>query len=469
KGVEVVHLGHNRSVDDILQAALQEDADAIALSSYHGGHNEFFAYLVDQLKENGAEHIKVFGGGGGTITPEEIADLQAYGVERIYHPQDGMQLGLLDMIDDVVQRSHAARIDCVIPAQSSVDKPLSVAQMLSAIENASLSQDQLNALRVEWAESNSRRKVPVIGVTGTGGAGKSSLTDEVLNRFSEYLPEKKIAVLAVDPTRRRTGGALLGDRIRMNSLRNSRIYMRSMATRRQHAATNLWLADSVAYLKSVGFDLVIVETAGIGQGDSEIVDLVDLSMYVMTSEFGAASQLEKIDMIDFADAIIINKFEKKAALDALRDVRKQYRRNRNAFAVADEDLPIYPTIASQFMDPGVNWLFVNLCRQLVDKCGLDADSWQPSLPTAQKMPQGHALIPGDRIRYLAEIADQGRGINRRAEQQAKAARQAQQFYGTLSALGDSDLPAVLGSYSQDQLTVSDDPTLQKLRRHYQDA
>ena len=292
QGVEVIHLGHNRSVDDIVRAAIQEDADGIAVSSYQGGHNEFFRYMVDQLRELGADHIKVFGGGGGTITPEEITALMDYGVERIYHPHDGMELGLQSMIEDLVSRTLAGRKATTAPdtTASAVD----IAAMISAIEERAFDANELSALRKAWQVKAGR--VPVIGITGTGGAGKSSVTDEVLNRFLAAFPDKRIAVLAVDPTRRRTGGALLGDRIRMNSLRSDRIYMRSIATRRQHLATSEMLGDHIAYLKSEGFDLVIVETAGIGQSDSEIVDMVDYSVYVMTSEYGAASQLEKIDM-----------------------------------------------------------------------------------------------------------------------------------------------------------------------------
>ncbi len=350
-GAEVIHLGHNRAVADVVRAAIQEDADAIALSSYQGGHNEYFRYMVDMLREAGAGHVRVFGGGGGTITPEEIAELHQYGVERIYHPNDGMVMGLQGMIDDLVERALKARKASVLPGRIDRADALSVAQMLSALEDGVLSEQQLEKLRKEWRMAGA--KVPVIGITGTGGAGKSSVTDEILSRFLQYFPEMRIAVLAVDPTRRRTGGALLGDRIRMNSLRNERIFMRSMATRRQHLSTSAMLGDAVSFLKSLQFDLVLVETAGIGQSDSEIVDLVDLPVYVMTSEYGAASQLEKIDMLDFASLIILNKFDKRGAEDALRDVRKQWKRNHQNFTIEDEQIPVFPTIASQFNDPGL--------------------------------------------------------------------------------------------------------------------
>jgi isobutyryl-CoA mutase len=373
QGAEVIHLGHNRSVEDVVRAALQEDADAIALSSYQGGHVEYFKYMVDMLKERGAGHIRVFGGGGGTITPEEIRELESYGVERIYHPNDGMKMGLVEMIEDVVARSARNRDLSLVIGDSKeqgrpgIDDEIGIGRMLSAIEDGAFSDAELALLRKGWASAHSYQSpitnhqspqiTPVIGITGTGGAGKSSVTDELLNRFLASFPQMRIAVISVDPTRRRTGGALLGDRIRMNSLRSHRVYMRSMATRRQNVATNAVLKDCIGFLKGLGFDLVIVETAGIGQSDSEIVDLVDFPMYVMTSDYGAASQLEKIDMIDFAELIVLNKYDKRGAEDALRDVRKQWKRNRVAFQTADEDVPVYPTIASQFNDPGVNRLF----------------------------------------------------------------------------------------------------------------
>ena len=375
QGAEVIHLGHNRAVEDVVRAALQEDADAIALSSYQGGHVEYFKYMVDMLRDRGAAHVKVFGGGGGTITPEEIAELQAYGVERIYHPNDGMHMGLVQMIEDVVKRANEHRLDTQRPPKVSFDDEISVGKMLSAIEENQFDDAELARLRKEWQLAGG--KTPVVGITGTGGAGKSSVVDELLLRFLHAFPQMRIAVLAVDPTRRRSGGALLGDRIRMNSLRSHRVYMRSMATRRQHAATSIVLHDCIDFLKSQPYDLVIVETAGIGQSDSEIVDLVDFPVYVMTSEYGAASQLEKIDMIDFAELVVLNKFDKRGAEDALRDVRKQWKRNRTAFTLKDEDVPVYPTIASQFNDPGVTWMFSNLCRLMRDKLKLPTEKWSP--------------------------------------------------------------------------------------------
>jgi len=451
QGAEVIHLGHNRSVLDIVRAAIQEDADAIAVSSYQGGHIEFFKYMVDQLSERGAGHIRVFGGGGGTITLDEIAELQDYGVERIYHPDDGMRLGLVEMIHDVVERAAKQRVPTEYPGQLDLEDSKTIANVISALEDEVFGEAELKLKRREWA--GMKKQAPVIGITGTGGAGKSSVTDELLNRFAQAFPEMKIAVLAVDPTRRRTGGALLGDRIRMNSLRNEHFYMRSMATRRQHLATSAILQDAIAFLRSAGFDLVIVETAGIGQSDSEIVDLVDFPVYVMTSDFGAQSQLEKIDMLDFAELVVLNKYDRRAAEDALRDVRKQWKRNHNAFHADDEEVPVYPTIASQFNDPGITWMFVNLCRLLREKLikkGSDP-FLVPDLDTSVKEPKATVLIPGNRTRYLAEIAEQGRSINASITEQADAASRAQNYYESLKAIEDEALPEPFGLYASEHL------------------
>ncbi len=489
QGAEVIHLGHNRSVEDVVRAALQEDADAIALSSYQGGHVEYFKYMVDMLKERGAPHIRVFGGGGGTITPEEIRELQAYGVERIYHPNDGMHMGLVAMIEDVVRRAGAARQPVEKPHRVDIGNDdgrdeITIGHMLSAIEEGAIDDSELAHLRKEWQLAGG--KTPVVGITGTGGAGKSSVTDELLNRFLASFPEMRIAVISVDPTRRRTGGALLGDRIRMNSLRSTRVFMRSMATRRQHAATNIVLKDCISFLKSLGYDLVIVETAGIGQSDSEIVDLVDFPIYVMTSDFGAPSQLEKIDMLDYAELVVLNKFDKRGAEDALRDIRKQWKRNRVAFQTPNEDVPVYPTIASQFNDPGISWMFANLCRLMREKLGVGAAvggasapsssgfssndiaeqklaakaaptkrcDFQPAIDTSLKEPRATVLIPGNRVRYLAEIAEQGRSINRRIESQAETADRAQSYWQSLHDLGDDALPKALELYGNEALLPS---------------
>ena len=467
QGIEVVHLGHNRSVDDIVRAAIQEDADGIAVSSYQGGHNEFFRYMIDRLRELNAGHIKVFGGGGGTITPEEISGLMDYGVERIYHPHDGMELGLEAMIKDLVARTVAGRRHTHPPKKVERDSAVDVAATISAIEEGLFDEATLLKMRKEWQVKAG--KAPVIGITGTGGAGKSSVTDEILNRFLASFPDMRIVVLAVDPTQRRTGGALLGDRIRMNTLRSDRVYMRSIATRRQHLATSEMLGDHILFLKSLGFDLVIVETAGIGQSDSEIVDLVDYSVYVMTSDYGAASQLEKIDMIDFADLIILNKYDKRGAEDALRDIRKQWKRNHLAFAAENDDVPVYPTIASQFNDPGVSWMFVELCRRVVEKLGLDADSLSPDLDVSIREPRATSVIPGSRVRYVAEIAEHGREVNSTATLQAQTAGEVQHLYEALRLLQDPALPNALDPYKAAALTESDEKSLMVLRQRYQSA
>ncbi len=471
QGVEVIHLGHNRSVLDIVMAAIQEDADAIAISSYQGGHMEFFKYMVDLLKERGAGHIRIFGGGGGTITLDEIRELEAYGVERIYHPDDGMGMGLVEMIEDVVRRAVDKRVATQMPADARPGDPRSIANVLSALEDEMYGAAELELKRREW--QGQAKQAPVVGITGTGGAGKSSVTDELLNRFSQHFPAMKIAVLAVDPTRRRTGGALLGDRIRMNALRNENIYMRSMATRRQHLATSAILQDAISFLKSAGFDLVLVETAGIGQSDSEIVDMVDFPVYVMTSDFGAQSQLEKIDMLDFAELVVLNKFDKRAAEDALRDVRKQWKRNHNQFHAADNDVPVYPTIASQFNDPGITWMFANLCRLLREKLGLAAGFWSPDVDTSVRQPKATVLIPGQRTRYLAEIAEQGRSINADIQRQAEAASLAQNYYESLKVLDDEHLPEPFARYVSFALrsdgAAEDDRSLLLLRQRYDAA
>ncbi len=462
-GAEVIHLGHNRSVADVVHAAIQEDADAIAISSYQGGHNEYFQYMHDMLKDAGAGHIRIFGGGGGTITPKEIDALHAYGIAKIYHPHDGMRLGLQGMIEDLVDRARQARLPSRVPTSVDRDDHLSIAQMLSALEDGMLREQELEKIRKEWRMAGAQ--VPVLGITGTGGAGKSSVTDELLSRFMQYFPALRVAVLAVDPTRRRTGGALLGDRIRMNSLRHERIYMRSIATRRQHLATSAMLGDAITFLKSLAFDLVIVETAGIGQSDSEIVDWVDLPIYIMTSDYGAASQLEKIDMLDFAQFIVLNKFDKRGAEDALRDVRKQWRRNHNQFDTPAEAVPVYPTIASQFNDPGLTWMFSQLCAAVREKTANDAFALE--LEVAEKEPRATVLIPSNRGRYLAEIAEQGRAINDDIEQRAAAANRAQHCFEALRVIEDP--AAVKPGEPYAQALCRDDEVQGKLRRSYNAA
>ncbi|HEY6515952.1 MAG TPA: methylmalonyl-CoA mutase family protein, partial [Steroidobacteraceae bacterium] len=458
-GAEVVHLGHNRSVAEIVRAAIQEDADAIAASSYQGGHNEYFAYMVDMLRERGCEHIRVIVGGGGTIAPHEIEALQRHGVERIYTPEDGRKLGLDGMVDDVFARVRSAVKPVYEPRPFNPRDHAQVARAITLLENAETASGDAEQLRRSVARS--RTRVPVIGITGSGGAGKSSLTDELLARLSRHFPDRQIAVVAMDPTRRRSGGALLGDRIRMNSLAGDGIFMRSLATRRQHLATSAVLKDVIQLYQAAGFDLVIVETAGTGQADSEVVDLVDLSLYVMTGEYGAASQLEKIDMLDYADMIVLNKSDKRGAQDSLRDVRKQWRRNHPAQArLPDADLPVFPTIASRFNDPGVNRLFATLGASIAGK-GIGAAAWQVSDPGPVELTTREPLIPGARVRYLAEIAQGGRGAREAAEAQAIAASRAFGLYQALQALEDATLPAPLQHYND---AVLADPAADATRR-----
>jgi methylmalonyl-CoA mutase len=466
-GAEVVHLGHNRSVAEVVRAAIQEDVDGIAISSYQGGHVEYFRYVIDMLREHGADDIRVFGGGGGTITLQEIAELQEYGVERIYHPDDGMALGLTGMIDDLVGRVQARRRHSAVPEWDGPPSDRQVAEMLSAIEDDVLDAAAIDQLRAAWHGDARARTVPVVGITGTGGAGKSTVTDELLSRFLAHFDDLRIAVLAVDPTRRRTGGALLGDRIRMNSLREPRIFMRSMATRRRDASTAAVLSDAIGFVKSAGFDLVIVETAGIGQSDSEIVDLVDLPVYVMTSEFGAPSQLEKIDMLDLAEIVVINKFDKAGAQDALRDVRRQWKRNRVAFDRPDDQIPVYPTIASQFADPGVSWVFAKLCEAIGAIDEFDAARFDPRAEILPEEPLGNVLIPARRVRYLSEIADQARQIGSEVERQADHAATLQHLHAALAAMDDPMLPEPLDAYPEVALNADD--ALAPLRAHHNEA
>jgi methylmalonyl-CoA mutase len=462
-GAEVVHLGHNRSVADIVRAAIQEDADGIAVSSYQGGHNEYFRYMVDMLKAEGAAHIRVVVGGGGTISPQEVEALEAYGIEKIYTPDDGLKLGLDGMIEDVFRRVRASPRPVFDGDAVSASDPANLARAITLLEQG----EDADVARLRALASKTLNRPPVLGITGTGGAGKSSLTDEILNRVVRFFPDRRVAVVAMDPTRRRSGGALLGDRIRMNALANERLFMRSLATRRQHLATSAVLSDTVQLLKAAGFDLVVVETAGIGQSDTEVVDLVDLSLYVMTADYGAASQLEKIDMLDFADFIALNKFEKRGAEDALRDVRKQVARNRKLFKTPPEELPVYPTIASQFNDAGVNALFAALCARLDGQWGR-LKPWKPEGLAPVGLPQRQAIIPGPRVRYLAEIAANGRGAARAARDAAGAAGRAQGLYRALAALGDEGLPEPLERYPESALGGGDAAT-RRLRRAYNEA
>jgi methylmalonyl-CoA mutase len=435
RGAEVIHLGHNRSVDEVVTAALQEDAQGIAISSYQGGHLEYFKYVIDSLRERGGENIQVFGGGGGVVVPAEIRELQAYGVARIYSPEDGQSMGLHGMIGEIVRRCdtdpslHAPRtLDEIVGHGDAAWRAL--ARLISALENGNADAKLVMALH---AQARSR-SVPVLGVTGTGGAGKSSLTDELVRRLRlDQDDALRIAVISIDPSRRRSGGALLGDRIRMNAIgpwgRGPRVYVRSLATRDTGNEVSRALPDVVAAAKCAGFDLVIVETPGIGQGDAAIVPLVDVPLYVMTPEFGAASQLEKIDMLDFAELVAINKFDRKGAADALRDVAKQVQRNRGAFGERLEGMPVFGTIASRFNDDGVTALYQALKVRLRE-LGLPVKGGRlPSVDTRHSTHQT-PLVPGARVRYLAEIADTVRGYARRAREQAVLAREVQQLRAT---------------------------------------
>ena len=424
-GVEVIHLGHNRSVAEVVDCAIQEDAQAIAMTSYQGGHVEYFNYMYDLLNERGAGHIKVFGGGGGTILPSEIEELHAYGIARIYSPDDGRALGLQGMINDLVSKSDHDTPDAFGDGLADAVRsgnPLAIAQAISLAERD-------HRERIAFAADATR--APVFGITGTGGAGKSSLTDEIVRRFVEDFQDKRIAVVSVDPSKRKTGGALLGDRIRMNAVSHPRVYMRSLATRQANVAINKNVADAISILSYAGFDCIIVETAGIGQSDSQITDVADVSMYVMTPEYGAASQLEKIDMIDYADLIALNKFDKRGALDALRDVKKQYQRSRQLFDQRPDDMPVYGTIASQFNDPGTNTLYRAIVDALVSRCGLD---WLSGLHVSDEMSEKIYIIPPDRTRYLAEIVEENERYDAFVERQSELARRLWRLRGAIDEL-----------------------------------
>ncbi len=434
-GAEIIHLGHDRSVQEIVDCAIQEDANAIAITSYQGGHNEYFKYMYDLLKERGCGHIKIFGGGGGTILPSEIEDLHNYGITRIYHPDDGRSLGLQGMINDVLKQSdYASGQNLNGEAKHLKEKDYkSIAKLISAAENFNEeSKSVLDPIRKEAKDS----KTPVIGITGTGGAGKSSLVDELVRRFLLDFPEKRIGIVSVDPSKRKTGGALLGDRIRMNSIKNPRVYMRSLATRQSNLALSKYVQDAIDILKVSGFDLVIIETAGIGQSDTEIIEHSNMSLYIMTPEFGAASQLEKIDMLEFADIVAINKFDKRGALDALRDVKKQYKRNHNLWEAKDEELPVYGTIASQFNDPGTNTLYKALMDKLVEKTGANLKS---GFKITNEMSEKIYIIPPNRTRYLSEISEASRNYDKWAVDQSDIALQLQSIRNTISNLKNSKI------------------------------
>jgi methylmalonyl-CoA mutase len=442
-GVEVIHLGHNRSVDDIVTAAVQEDVQGIAISSYQGGHVEYFKYMIDLLKERGAEHIRVFGGGGGVIVPREIRELEEYGVCKIYSPDDGRRLGLQGMINDMIRQSDFPTVKQLADEVQGLREQnhQAIARLISVAEYA-VDQPEWRA-PIQESVPQPEETIPVLGITGTGGAGKSSLTDELVRRFIRAYADKTVAILSVDPSKQKSGGALLGDRIRMNANNTPRVYMRSLATRKSGMELSAALKDAIRVARAAHFDLVIVETSGIGQGDAQVTEVCDVSMYVMTSEFGAPSQLEKIDMLDFADVIAINKFERKGSEDALREVRKQYRRNHQLFELPDEKVPVYGTIASQFNDPGTNVLFAALMHKIVEKTGVD---WAvEQLDTTPVKIHKTSLIPTERVNYLQEIANTVRQYRVYTDEQSAIARKLFQLHGakeTLLASGDASAEEV---------------------------
>jgi methylmalonyl-CoA mutase len=422
-GAEVIHLGHDRSAQEVVNCAIQEDANAIAVTSYQGGHVEYFKYMYDLLKEKGCEHIKLFGGGGGVILPEEIEELHKYGITRIYSPDDGRAMGLQGMINDLLRQ-------CDYPTGDKLNGEVkkfaerdfkSIARVISAAENF----NEVNAQLLKDIEGKAKVSLtPVLGITGTGGSGKSSLVDELVRRFLIDFKDKQIAIISVDPSKRKTGGALLGDRIRMNAIRNDRVYMRSLATRQSNLALSKYVQDAVNVCKAANFDLIILETSGIGQSDTEIIEHSNMSLYVMTPEYGAATQLEKIDMLDFADIIALNKFDKRGALDALRDVKKQYKRNHNLWEIADEDIPVFGTIASQFNDPGMNRLYKAVMNKMVEKTG--NKGLASNFHITEEMSEKIYIIPPAKTRYLSEISENNRGYDKRANQQSEVA---QKLYG----------------------------------------
>lgn len=429
-GCEVIHLGHDRSVEEVVNTAIQEDANAIAMTSYQGGHNEYFKYMYDLLQEKGAGHIKIFGGGGGVILPSEIEELHAYGITRIYSPDDGRAMGLQGMINDLVQRSDFPVGDSLNGEINHLTEknPMAIARVISAAENfpeaAKSTMEKIHA-------DNKNTSIPVLGITGTGGAGKSSLVDELVRRFLIDFPEKTIGLISVDPSKRKTGGALLGDRIRMNAINNPRVYMRSLATRQSNLALSKYVAEAIEVLKAAHYDLIILETSGIGQSDTEILDHSDVSLYVMTPEFGAATQLEKIDMLDFADLVAVNKFDKRGALDAIRDVKKQYQRNHNLWDVDPDSMPVYGTIASQFNDPGMNALYKAIMDKIVEKTNA---SLQSTFTITREMSEKIYVIPPHRTRYLSEISENNRSYDGKVVLQAEVAQKLFGIFKTIESV-----------------------------------
>ncbi|RFN59972.1 methylmalonyl-CoA mutase family protein [Marixanthomonas ophiurae] len=451
-GVEVIHLGHDRSVEEVVNTAIQEDANAIAMTSYQGGHNEYFKYMYDLLKEKGAEHIKIFGGGGGVILPEEIEELQNYGITRIYAPDDGRELGLQGMINDLVETSDFPIGENLNgeEAKLSEKNDNAIARVISAAENfPEVAKKTLDSIH----KKNEKSTIPVLGITGTGGSGKSSLVDELVRRFLIDFPEKTIGIISVDPSKRKTGGALLGDRIRMNAINSPRVYMRSLATRQSNLALSKHVAEAVQVLKAAEYDLIILETSGIGQSDTEILDHSDVSLYVMTPEFGAATQLEKIDMLDFADLVSINKFDKRGAKDALRDVKKQYMRNHQLWDTPQDQLPVFGTIASQFNDPGMNKLYKSIMDEIASKTKADLNS---KYEISDEMSEKIFVIPPARTRYLSEISENNRAYDKKASEQAEVAQKLYGFFKTIETISGATPTLDKSGIDSEDLTVSEE-------------
>jgi len=432
-GAEVIHLGHNRSVDEVVNCAIQEDVQGIAMTSYQGGHIEYFKYMFDLLQERGSGHIKIFAGGGGVILPSEIEELEAYGISKIYSPDDGRRMGLQGMINDMLEKTDFVTKSQITDELKTIPSK-NIKAIAGAITVAENDPEGTQKFVEELKKLSENNSAPILGITGTGGAGKSSLVDELVRRFLVEVKDKTLAIISVDPSKRKTGGALLGDRIRMNAINNPRVYMRSLATRQANLALSKNVQESIDICKAAGYDLIIVETSGIGQSDTEITEHCDVSLYVMTPEFGAATQLEKIDMLDFADLVAINKFDKRGALDALRDVRKQYKRNHNIFDAKDDEIPVYGTMVSQFNDPGMNNLFVALMRQIKIKTGTD---FQAKMELTSDRSEKIYIIPPDRIRYLAEIAEASQTYNEWVDKQSSIARKMYQLKGVIDLASDN--------------------------------
>ena len=439
-GCEVIHLGHDRSVEEVVNTAIQEDSNAIVCSSYQGGHNEYFKYMFDLLQERGATNIKIFGGGGGVILPSEIKDLMDYGITRLYSPDDGRAMGLQGMINDNVMKSDYALPS--LPIGLDISKALkdkhvpTIARLISLAENRNEEFQQIFPSHISSPLGRLGGDSPVLGITGTGGSGKSSLVDELVRRFLIDFPEKTLGIISVDPSKKKTGGALLGDRIRMNAINNPRVYMRSLATRQSNLALSKYVAEAIQVLKAAEYDLIILETSGIGQSDTEIMDHSDVSLYVMTPEFGAATQLEKIDMLDFADLVALNKFDKRGALDAIRDVKKQYQRNHNLWDENPDSMPVFGTIASQFNDPGMNTLYKSIMDKIVEKTSADLKS---TFQITREMSEKIYVIPPHRTRYLSEIAENNRKYDEIAKTQVEVAQKLFGIYKTLESVTNSKI------------------------------